>query len=172
MKRFATFFLLTWLFTFANAQDKAAQINPTFGVALSGSYLLGGSVHFYADIDDTWQGRVTAGFTYFPERDRFSPELSSYAVGGDLLYTFARFDSPQPFSVYAGGGFNVSYNKTTFVYRSFWAFRATPLVGVAWNIGPTLFLEASPEIDFSPYFNVTAVDITPKIRLGIILFEF
>ncbi|MGL4608952.1 MAG: hypothetical protein ACRCYY_04595 [Trueperaceae bacterium] len=155
----------TW--NIANAQE------TTFAVGLSGSYLWGGQARFYTVVKDDFAFRTTFGFTYRPERERFAPETSSYSLGLEGVYTFniATF-LPEALDMYAGGGFAVAYNRTTFAYKSYWAFLATPFVGITYDIGPELFLELGSEVDLSPYFNVTAVDFSPRIRLGIILFRF
>jgi hypothetical protein len=144
-----------------------------FGIAVSGHYALGASVHLYLPVKNSWQARVTFGYTNYAERDRFAPELWSYGLGGDLLYDIATLDIAQhPLRFYGGGGFNIAYNNVLFAYRPFWSFRATPVVGIAFDLNPTIFLEFVPEVDFSPYFNVNAIDVRPTVRLGIVAITF
>jgi hypothetical protein len=166
--------LLCLLFlNFAIAQNSEVNEAPTFAVGLSGSYLLGGQAHFYTVVNNAFSFRTTFGFTYRPERDRFAPEDSSYGLGLDGIYTFDTSSFlPKTLNLYTGGGFAVAYNRTTFAYQSYWAFLATPFVGITYDIGPELFLELGSEFDFSPYFDVNAISFSPRVRLGIILFRF
>ncbi len=162
-------FLLIGIFS---ALLSNAQAQTSFRFGISGSYLWGATTHLYLPVTPEVDRRVNLGFDYYPDRDRFSPQTYTLGLGLDGLQTFQVSGFPEDVSFYWGGGLNVAYNFTTFIYKPYWSFRAKPIVGVALDIGPTLFLELSPEVDFSPYFNVTTLNATPKIRLGIILFSF
>jgi hypothetical protein len=149
-----------------------AQAESSYRFGVSGSYLWSGTFHLFMPVAPDVDMRLNLGFDYYPERDRFSPQTYTLSLGLDGLRHFSFSGLPEELGFYYGGGLNVSYNYTTFVYKAFWAFRATPLVGVTYDLGPELFLELGPEFDFSPYFNVTAIDFSPRIRLGVILFRF
>jgi len=155
------------------AQTKVSQ--DSYELAVTVNYHWGLGIHLNMPLSDDWTTRASFEASRRPERDRFSPQVYSLALAGDATYQFGdalELSLPADLSFYIGTGATVSYNIPTFIYRSFFAVRAGPFIGIAYDFKPKVFLELGPEIDFTPHFNVSGVDITPKARLGVIIVEF
>ena len=166
---------LIFLVGVALSQEPTPKSHYEF--AVTANYYWGLGVHLSVPLAHGWEARASFEGSYRPERDRFSPQVYSLAIGSDALYRFSdALELPLPggLDLYAGTGVMVSYNLTTFVYRPFFAVRATPFIGVSYKTDsvPEFFLELGPEIDFTPHFNVSGVDIHPKVHLGAVIFEF